>query len=161
MCSLQYSVCHSVHGLSFRWSCCLQNWRHRRSMWDQAPRAQHSSGARNTTLWTQVRKQSFLLWNLSNVDTFGTEETVLISEVSWFQGSYTNRVFRTTKCCSSRPYFWMFWIRGSSVILMVIVIADDYLRYACGIVCEYLTEEMATDLSQFYKCVCFANVLDS
>ena len=43
----------------------------------------------------------------------------------------------------------------------MIIIADDYLNYACGMVCEYLTEEMATDLSQSYKYVCLAHVLGS
>ena len=33
-----------------------------------------------------VQKVSELQWNLSNPDTLGAEESVLISEVSWFLG---------------------------------------------------------------------------
>ena len=60
--------------------------------------------------------QYFIQWNLSNPDTLGKEESVLISEVSWFQGLklYTNMAFGTGKvsCLSRCPHFRESWLEA-------------------------------------------------
>ena len=54
--------------------------------------------------------------DFSNPDTLGTEESVLISEVSWFQGLklYTNITFGTAKVSflSRCPHFRESWLEG-------------------------------------------------
>ena len=49
------------------------------------------------------------------------ERSVLISEVSSFQGLSTNRVFGIAKCASFMEvsYFRVFWTRGSTVVILV------------------------------------------
>ena len=48
-------------------------------------------------------------WNLSNPDTLGTEESVLISEVSWFQGLKITQTWylgqQKVSCLSRCPHF--------------------------------------------------------
>ena len=62
-------------------------------------------------IWTRV--QCMCTVDLSNPDTLETEDSVLISEVSWFQGLQTLHLGRLNVSCLLRcTHFWESWLEG-------------------------------------------------
>ena len=64
----------------------------------------------NHTLCTLDEFIKWVHWNISNPDTLGTEESVLISEVPWFQGLLCTQhgIWDSKKC----PVYWGVLISG-------------------------------------------------
>ena len=70
----------------------------------------------HTLSYTTSDTSFYIQWNLSNPDTLGTEESVLISEVSWFQGLNCTQTWHLgqlkVSCLLRCPYFRMSWLEG-------------------------------------------------